>query len=51
MYFENFEKHPTLEGGAGLQKAGIRGIQDTRQIINGKKNNIEYDDKKQTIAL
>ena len=31
---------------AGLQKIGIRGIQDTRQIVDGKTNDIENNDKK-----
>ena len=33
-------------GGAGLHKTGIRGIQDTRQIVDGKTNDIENNDKK-----
>ena len=32
--------------GAGLHKTGIRGIQDTRQIDDGKTNDIEINDKK-----
>ena len=31
---------------AGLLKTGIRGIQDTRQIVDGKTNDIENNDKK-----
>ena len=31
---------------AGLHKTGIRGIQDTRQIVDGKTNDIEKNDKK-----
>ena len=31
---------------AGVQKTGIRGIQDTRQIVDGKTNDIENNDKK-----
>ena len=30
----------------GLHKTGIRGIQDTRQIVDGKTNDIENNDKK-----
>ena len=30
----------------GVHKTGIRGIQDTRQIVNGKTNDIEKNDKK-----
>ena len=30
----------------GVHKTGIRGIQDTRQIVNGKTNDIENNDKK-----
>ena len=33
-------------GEAGLHKTGIRGIQDNRQIVDGKKNDIENKDKK-----
>ena len=28
-----------------MHKTGIRGIQDTRQIVNGKTNDIENDSK------
>ena len=31
---------------AGVHKTGIRGIQDTRQIVEGKTNDIENKDKK-----
>ena len=31
---------------AWLQKTGIRGIQDTRQIVDGKTVDIENNDKK-----
>ena len=31
---------------AGLHKTGIRGIQDTRQIVDRKTNDIENNDKK-----
>ena len=31
---------------SGLHKTGIRGIQDTRQIVDGKTNEIENSDKK-----
>ena len=31
---------------AGLHKTGIRGIQDTRQIVVGKTKNKENNDKK-----
>ena len=30
---------------AGVHKTGIRGIQDTRQIVDGKTNGIENNDK------
>ena len=30
----------------GVHKTGIRGIQDTRQIVDGKTNDIENNDKK-----
>ena len=30
----------------GVHKTGIRGIQDTRQIVDGKTNVIENNDKK-----
>ena len=30
----------------GLHKTGIRGIQDTRQIVDGKTNDIENNNKK-----
>ena len=30
----------------GLHKTGIRGIQDTRQIVDGKTNDKENNDKK-----
>ena len=30
----------------GLHKTGIRGVQDIRQIFDGKTNVIENDDKK-----
>ena len=30
----------------GLYKTGIRGIQDTRQIVDGKTNDIENNDNK-----
>ena len=30
----------------GVNKTGIRGIQDTRQIVDGKTNDIENNDKK-----
>ena len=33
-------------GGSGLHKTGIRGIQDTRQIVDGNTNDIENNDKK-----
>ena len=33
-------------GGSGLYKTGIRGIQDTRQIVDGKTNDIDNNDKK-----
>ena len=37
----------SLGGGrAGVHKTGIRGIQDTRQIVDGKTNDIENNDKK-----
>ena len=32
--------------GPGVHKTGIRGIQDTRQIVYGKTNDIENNDKK-----
>ena len=32
--------------GAGVHKTGIRGIQDTRQIVDGKTNESENNDKK-----
>ena len=32
--------------GAGLHKTGIRGIQDTRQIVEGKTNDKEDNNKK-----
>ena len=36
-----------LEGPlAGVHKTGIRGIQDTRQIVDGKTNDIENNNKK-----
>ena len=39
--------YQTLWGvGAGLHKTGIRGIQDTRQIVTGKTNDKENNDKK-----
>ena len=31
---------------SGLRKTGIRGIQDTRQIVDGKTIDIENNDKK-----
>ena len=31
---------------AGVHKIGIRGIQDTRQIVDGKTNDSENNDKK-----
>ena len=31
---------------AGVHKTGIRGIQDTRQIVDGKTNDIENNNKK-----
>ena len=31
---------------AGVHKTGIRGIQDTSQIVDGKTNDIENNDKK-----
>ena len=31
---------------AGVHKTGIRGIQDTRQSVDGKTNDIENNDKK-----
>ena len=31
---------------SGLQKTGIRGIKDTRQIVDRKTNDIENSDKK-----
>ena len=31
---------------SGVHKTGIRGIQDTRQIVDGKTNDIENNDKK-----
>ena len=31
---------------AGVNKTGICGIQDTRQIVDGKTNDIENNDKK-----
>ena len=34
---------------AGLHKTGIRGIQDTRQIVDGKTNDIENNDKKRWV--
>ena len=37
-----FKQHPPT----GVHKTGIRGIQDTRQIVDGKTNNKENDDKK-----
>ena len=30
---------------SGLHKTGIHGIQDTRQIVDGKTNDIENNDK------
>ena len=30
----------------GVHTTGIRGIQDTRQIVDGKTNDIENNDKK-----
>ena len=30
----------------GVHKTGLRGIQDTRQIVDGKTNDIENNDKK-----
>ena len=30
----------------GLHKTGVRGIQDTRQIVDGKTNDIENNDNK-----
>ena len=33
-------------GEAGLHKTGIRGIQDIRQIVDGKTNDKENSDKK-----
>ena len=30
----------------GVHKTGIRGIQDTRQIVDGKTNDIENNNKK-----
>ena len=33
----------------GLHKTGIRGIQDTRQIVDGKTNDIENNDKKRWV--
>ena len=38
----------TCRGGyqAGVHKTGIRGIQDTRQIVDGKTNDIENNNKK-----
>ena len=35
-----------IGGTPGVHKTGIRGIQDTRQIVNGKTNDIENKDKK-----
>ena len=32
--------------GAGVHKTGIRGIQDTRQIVDGKTSDIENNNKK-----
>ena len=32
--------------GTGLHKTGIRGIQDTRQIVDGKTDDKENNDKK-----
>ena len=31
--------------GPGVHKSGIRGIQDTRQIVDGKTNDIKNNDK------
>ena len=42
-------KHENIsltEAEAGVHKTGIRGIQDTRQIDDGKTNDIEINDKK-----
>ena len=41
--------HKTAKVGslrAGVHKTGIRGIQDTRQIVDGKTNDIENNNKK-----
>ena len=35
-----------LSQSPGVQKIGIRGIQDTRQIVDGKTNDIENNNKK-----
>ena len=35
-----------VRSGPGVHKTGIRGIQDTRQIVDGKTNDIENNDKK-----
>ena len=37
---------PRRGSGVGLHKNGIRDIQDTRQIVDGKTNDIENKDKK-----
>ena len=37
-----FQTHPPT----GVHKTGIRGIQDTRQIVDGKTNDSENNDKK-----
>ena len=34
---------------AGVHKTGIRGIQDTRQIVDGKTNDIGNNDKKRWV--
>ena len=36
---------------AGVHKTCIRGIQDTRQIVDGKTNNIENNDKQAEAVL
>ena len=41
-----FQYQLTVGGGAGVHKTGIRGIQDTRQIVDCKTNYIENNDKK-----
>ena len=43
--FNNFVQN-AMGCEAGVQKTGIRGIQDTRQIDDGKTNDIEINDKK-----